>query len=107
VAGFEAVARLVHPHDVRALAPVAAAGALGFAGNWVAAVVRGRAGRRLASAALIADGDHARADAYVSLAVVAGATRQQLLGGAVALAAGAVMFVMRASARAPQDASRV
>ena len=48
-------------------------GALGFAGNWVAALIRSSAGRRLDSPALIADGDHARADAYVSLAVVASA----------------------------------
>jgi divalent metal cation (Fe/Co/Zn/Cd) transporter len=52
---------------------LAAAGALGFAGNWVVAIIRSRAGRRLDSSALIADGAHARADAYVSLAVVASA----------------------------------
>jgi len=46
---------------------------IGFAGNWVAAVIRSRAGRRLDSPALVADGAHARADAYVSLAVVASA----------------------------------
>ena len=46
---------------------------VGFLGNWVAALVRTRAGRRLRSPALIADGAHARADAYVSLAVVASA----------------------------------
>ena len=46
---------------------------IGFAGNWIAARIRTRAGRRLDSPALIADGDHARADAYVSLAVVASA----------------------------------
>jgi cation diffusion facilitator family transporter len=73
VAGYEAVHRLLEPRDVEALLPLAAAGALGFAGNWVAAIVRTRAGRRLNSPALVADGAHARADAYVSLAVVAGA----------------------------------
>ena len=73
VAGYEAVVRLVDPRDVENLGPLAAAGALGFAGNWVAAIVRTRAGRRLDSPALIADGDHARADAYVSLAVIASA----------------------------------
>jgi len=46
---------------------------VGFAGNWIAAMVRTRAGRRLDSPALVADGAHARADAYVSLAVVASA----------------------------------
>ena len=45
----------------------------GFAANWAAAAIRSSAGRRLGSAALVADGDHARADAYVSLAVVASA----------------------------------
>jgi cation diffusion facilitator family transporter len=73
VAGFEAVDRLVSPRDVHDLPALALAGAIGFAGNWVAAIVRSRAGRRLHSPALVADGDHARADAYVSLAVVASA----------------------------------
>src|SRR4051794_702878 len=73
VAGVEAVRRLVDPQPVHHLAALAIAGALGFAGNWVAAIIRTRAGHRLDSPALIADGDHARADSYVSLAVVAGA----------------------------------
>jgi cation diffusion facilitator family transporter len=73
VAGYEAVDRLVHPQDVEALGGLALAGALGFAGNWVAAIIRSRAGQRLDSPALIADGDHARADAYVSLGVIASA----------------------------------
>jgi cation diffusion facilitator family transporter len=73
VAGYEAVYRLIEPRPVDALGVLAAAGVLGFAGNWVAAIIRTRAGRRLQSPALIADGDHARADAYVSLAVVASA----------------------------------
>jgi len=73
VAGYEAIVRLIEPGEVEHLGALAAAGAVGFAGNWIAALVRGRAGRRLDSAALVADGDHARADAYVSLAVVAGA----------------------------------
>jgi cation diffusion facilitator family transporter len=73
VAGYEAIDRLVHPQEVEALGALGAAGALGFAGNWVAAIIRSRAGHRLASPALIADGAHARADAYVSLSVVASA----------------------------------
>ena len=73
VAGYEAVVRIIDPRDVEHLGALAAAGALGFAGNWIAAIVRSRAGRRLDSAALIADGAHARADACVSLAVVASA----------------------------------
>jgi cation diffusion facilitator family transporter len=73
VAGYEAVHRLVDPQHVTDLVPLALAGALGFAGNWVAALIRTRAGRRLDSPALVADGAHARADAYVSLAVIASA----------------------------------
>lgn len=73
VAGYEAVHRLIEPAEVEQLGALAAAGAIGFAGNWLAARIRTRAGRRLDSAALVADGAHARADAYVSLAVVASA----------------------------------
>jgi len=73
VAGYEAIVRLIDPRDVEHLAALAAAGVVGFAGNWIAAMVRTRAGRRLDSPALVADGAHARADAYVSLAVVASA----------------------------------
>jgi cation diffusion facilitator family transporter len=73
VSGYEAIDRLIDPRDVGHLGALTAAGALGFAGNWWAATIRTRAGRRLDSVALIADGNHARADAYVSLAVVASA----------------------------------
>lgn len=55
------------------LGALAAAGPLGIGGNWLAAIVRTNAGRTLDSSALIADGNHAKADAYVSLAVVASA----------------------------------
>ncbi len=73
VAGYEAVGRLIDPQPVDHLWALALAGALGFAGNWIAALIRTRAGRRLDSPALLADGAHARADAYVSLAVIASA----------------------------------
>jgi cation diffusion facilitator family transporter len=73
VAGVESVHRLLDPQRPDALGALAAAGAIGFGGNLIAAVVRTRAGRRLDSPALVADGDHARADAYVSLGVVASA----------------------------------
>ena len=73
VAAYTAIERLIDPPEVENLGALAAAGVLGFAGNWVAAMIRTRAGRRLDSAALVADGAHARADAYVSLAVVASA----------------------------------
>jgi len=73
VAGYEAVVRLLDPREPEALGALAAAGAVGFIGNWIAAIVRTRAGHRLDSPALIADGAHARADAYVSLTVIASA----------------------------------
>jgi cation diffusion facilitator family transporter len=73
VAGFAAIDRLLHPQAPDHLWVLAAAGAIGYVGNLVAARVRTRAGHRLDSPALIADGDHARADAYVSLAVVGSA----------------------------------
>ncbi len=73
VAGFEAIDRLIHPRAVESLGALAAAGAIGYLGNRVAARIRTRAGRVLDSPALIADGNHARADAYVSLAVIVSA----------------------------------
>ncbi len=73
VAGVEAISRLIHPTTPSHLAALAGAGVIGFAANALAARIRSRAGRRLGSPALVADGAHARADAYVSLAVVASA----------------------------------
>jgi cation diffusion facilitator family transporter len=73
VAGVEAISRLVHPTAPDHLWALAVAGAIGVLGNLVAAKVRTRAGERLDSPALVADGHHARADAYVSLAVIASA----------------------------------
>jgi len=73
VAGVEAIRRLIDPTAPDHLWALAAAGAIGYVGNWVAAKVRLRAGERLDSPALVADGHHARADAYVSLAVIASA----------------------------------
>jgi cation diffusion facilitator family transporter len=73
VAAYEAVVRLIDPQDVEHLGALAAAGLIGYAGNWLAAIVRTNAGRALDSPALVADGNHAKADAYVSLAVVASA----------------------------------
>jgi cation diffusion facilitator family transporter len=73
VAGVEAVQRLIDPSPPNHLAALALAGLVGYAGNFVAARIRTGAGRRLDSPALIADGNHARADAYVSLAVIASA----------------------------------
>jgi len=71
VAAIEAVNRLIHPQNLNHLWVLAGAGVIGFVGNEIAAQVRLRAGRRLNSPALIADGNHARTDGFVSLAVVA------------------------------------
>jgi cation diffusion facilitator family transporter len=73
VAAYEAVQRLVHPHHVHHLGAVAAAGVVGFVGNEVVARYRIAVGRDIGSAALVADGLHARTDGFTSLAVVAGA----------------------------------
>jgi cation diffusion facilitator family transporter len=73
VALYETIQRFVHPEDLTHLWALAAAGVIGFLGNELAAHVRLRAGRRLASPALIADGNHARTDGFVSLGVVVSA----------------------------------
>ncbi len=73
VAFGESIDRLIDPQHLTHLWALAGAGAIGFLGNEAAALVRLRAGRRLASPALIADGNHARTDGIVSLAVVASA----------------------------------
>jgi cation diffusion facilitator family transporter len=73
VAAVEAVRRLINPVALSHLSWVIAAGLVGFVGNEVVAVYRIRVGRRIGSAALRADGMHARADGLTSLAVVAGA----------------------------------
>jgi cation diffusion facilitator family transporter len=73
VALYETIQRLIHPQDLSHLWVLAAAGVMGFLGNEVAAQVRLRAGRRLSSPAMIADGNHARVDGFVSLGVVASA----------------------------------
>jgi cation diffusion facilitator family transporter len=73
VAGIESVRRLIDPSPPDHLVALALAGVIGFVGNRLAAVIRTRAGRRLDSPALLADGNHARADAWVSLGVVASA----------------------------------
>jgi cation diffusion facilitator family transporter len=73
LAAYEAVSRLIHPRGVHDLAWVAVAGVAGFIGNETVAAYRIRVGRRIGSAALVADGLHARTDGLTSLAVVAGA----------------------------------
>lgn len=73
VAGYEAIRRLIHPVVIGNLGWVAAAGVIGFIGNELVALYRIRVGRQIGSAALVADGLHARTDGFTSLAVVAGA----------------------------------
>jgi cation diffusion facilitator family transporter len=73
VAGYQAIERLIHPQAVTHLGWLTAAGIVGFLGNEAVAVFRIRVGREINSAALIADGYHARTDGLTSLAVVAGA----------------------------------
>ena len=73
VALYESIERLIHPQQLSHLWALAAAGVIGFLGNEVAAQIRLRAGRRLSSPAMIADGNHARVDGFVSLGVVASA----------------------------------
>ena len=73
VALYETIWRLIHPEELSHLWALAGAGAVGFIGNEIAALVRLRAGHRLNSPALVADGYHARTDGFVSLGVVASA----------------------------------
>ncbi|MBC7278930.1 cation diffusion facilitator family transporter [Nocardioides sp.] len=73
LAGWEAIDRLFHPREVEHVWAVAAAGVVGFCGNELVARYRIRVGRQIGSAALVADGLHARTDGFTSLAVVLGA----------------------------------
>jgi cation diffusion facilitator family transporter len=73
LAAYTAVDRLLHPQVVSHLWAVACAGLVGFAGNELVARYRIRVGRRIGSAALVADGLHARTDGFTSLAVLLGA----------------------------------
>jgi cation diffusion facilitator family transporter len=73
VAGYQAVERLIHPQPIGMLWAVAVASVVGFIGNEAVAVFRIRVGRQIGSAALVADGYHARTDGWTSLAVLLGA----------------------------------
>jgi cation diffusion facilitator family transporter len=73
IAGFESVRRLINPIEIEHVGWVAAAGLVGFIGNELVALYRIRVGRRIGSAALVADGLHARTDGFTSLAVLLGA----------------------------------
>ncbi|WP_214110452.1 cation diffusion facilitator family transporter [Acrocarpospora catenulata] len=104
LAGYEAVRRLLQPQDVHALGWVAAAGLIGFAGNELVARYRIRVGREIGSAALVADGLHARTDGFTSLAVLVGAggaalgfpLADPIVGLLITLA---ICFVLRDAAR--------
>ena len=73
IAGVESIRRLINPVPIQHVGWVAAAGLVGFIGNELVAVYRIRVGRRIGSAALVADGLHARTDGFTSLAVLFGA----------------------------------
>jgi cation diffusion facilitator family transporter len=73
VAGYESIDRLIHPRAVEHLWAVVAASVIGFLGNEAVAIFRIRVGKKIGSAALIADGYHARVDGLTSLAVLFGA----------------------------------
>ena len=102
-AGFVAVRRLFDPAQVNHLWAVAAAGLVGFAGNEAVAQYRIRVGRRIGSAALVADGLHARTDGFTSLAVLLGAggvalgfpLADPLVGLAITVA---ILFVLKDAA---------
>ena len=102
---YEAAEKLLHPRSLQNLGWVAAAGLAGFLGNELAALVRMRIGREIGSAALVADGMHARIDGLTSLAVVIGALGVwlgfPLADPIVGLLIGiAILFVVRDAARA-------
>lgn len=73
IAGYESINRFFHPQEVRNLWMVVAASIVGFIGNEAVAIFRIKVGREINSAALIADGYHARVDGLTSLAVLFGA----------------------------------
>jgi cation diffusion facilitator family transporter len=104
VAAWESVDRLRNPRDLESLWLVAVAGVIGFLGNELVAIYRIRVGRRIASAALVADGLHARTDGLTSLAVVVGAIgvalgfrlADPIVGLLITIA---ILFVLRSAAR--------
>ena len=103
-AGYEAILRFQNPGEVKHLAVLATAGVVGFVGNEVVAQYRVRTGRRIGSAALVADGLHARTDGFTSLAVVLSAAgawlgfplADPIIGLLITVA---ILFVLRDAAR--------
>lgn len=104
VAGYQSITRLVDPQPIDYPWVVAAAGVIGFIGNEAVAVYRIRVGRRIGSAALVADGHHARTDGLTSLAVVIGALgvlagmplADPIIGLVITVA---ILLVLRSAAR--------
>jgi cation diffusion facilitator family transporter len=104
LAGWQAVDRLLRPQPVQHLWIVAAAGVIGFAGNEIVARYRITVGRQIGSAALVADGLHARTDGFTSLAVVFGALgvglgfplADPIIGLGITVA---ILFVLRDAAK--------
>ena len=104
LAAWLALDRLIHPHPLHHVGWVAVAGFVGFVGNELVAGYRVRVGRRIGSAALVADGLHARTDGLTSLAVVLGAIgvalgwplADPIAGLAITVA---IMMVVRQAAR--------
>jgi cation diffusion facilitator family transporter len=104
LAAWESVQRLLQPEPIRFIGYVIAAALVGFAGNEAVAIYRIRVGRQINSAALVADGQHARADGLTSLAVVLGALgvlagfplADPLIGLLITVA---ILFVLRDAAR--------
>ncbi|MFD7161423.1 cation diffusion facilitator family transporter [Kribbella sp. NPDC059898] len=103
-AGYEAIMRFIHPSDVRHVGVLIIAGVVGFLGNEVVAQYRIRTGKRIGSAALVADGLHARTDGFTSLAVVLSAVgawlgfrlADPIIGLLITIA---ILFVLRDAAR--------
>lgn len=103
-AGWEAIQRLAQPQTVHNVAWVVVAGIVGFVGNELVAAYRIRVGRKIGSAALVADGLHARTDGLTSLAVVVGALgvaagwelADPMVGLAITVA---ILFVLKGAAR--------
>ncbi len=103
VAGYESIRRLIDPQPITNVGVVIAAGLIGAAGNELVALYRIRVGRKIGSAALIADGLHARTDGFTSLAVVLGALgvlagfplADPLIGLAITVA---ILFVLKGAA---------
>jgi len=104
LAGYESISRLIDPRQIANVGAVLVAGLVGFAGNELVAVYRIRVGRKIGSAALVADGLHARTDGFTSLAVV-GAALGVLAGFPLAdpivglLITVAILFVLRGAAK--------